>query len=361
MKMKTKIEVDNATIVRFWLILIGIIAGLALIYWARQALIVIGVAAFLAVAINPLVTTISTKFFHHKRPLATAIVFFSFLMILVSFGFLVAPSLISQFQSFAETAPSTITSTIDSLHQNNFVKQFNLTSYIDEILNFINNYKQQWTTQLGSIMFNGFNSIIGFVASGFIILTLTFLMLVDAPEILRTFWQLYKNKRILERHQRIANKMAKTITGFVSGQLIEVSINGVCAGIAVFVLSLIFGIPTNLVLPVGLMVSLMGLIPLVGTTIGGILGAILIAFSNVSAGIVFMIYFVTYQQIENNIIAPFIQSRALRLSGLVVLIALTMGIYLFGILGAIISIPTAGCIKILLEENVDFAHETERS
>ena len=62
-----------------------------------------------------------------------------------------------------------------------------------------------------------------------------------------------------------------------------------------------------------------------------------------------------YQQIENNIIAPYIQSRALNLSSLLVLIAVTVGIYLFGILGAIISIPLAACIKILIEENVDLA------
>lgn len=351
----TKIEVDNATIARFWLILLAIIGSLVMIYWARQALLMIAVAAFLAVAIHPLVSSLSKKAFKNNRSLATAVVFVGFLLVFVGFGFLVAPSLISQSQSFAETAPETIARSVNTLKENHLVKRFKLTESVDEVVKFIETNKQKWTAQAGVIMFSGINSVIGFVFSGVIVLTLTVLMLLDAPAIMKSFWNLYHDKKTMERHKKIAEKMAGTITGFVGGQLIQVTINGVCAGIVVFVLSLLFDIPTNLIMPVGLLVSLMGLIPLIGTTIGGLLGMVLILLSNSTAGVIFIIYFVIYQQIENNVIAPYIQSRALSLSSLLVLIAVTVGIYLFGILGGIISIPLAACIKILIEENVDLA------
>lgn len=355
--MRTKIEVDNMTIARFWLVLLGILGGIALIYWSRQALILIAMAAFLAVAIHPLVSNLSKKIFKNNRSLATAVVFVGILLVFVGFGFLVAPSLINQARSFAETAPSTIATSISALKDNELIQQLNLTSAVDDLVRFIDVNKEQWAAQFGSTMFNGFNSLVSFVFSGIIVLTLTVLMLLDAPELTGSLWRFYTNKDLMLRHKKIAEKMAGTITGFVGGQLIQVSINGVCASVAVFVLSLIFDIPTNLIMPVGLIVSLLGLIPMLGTTIGGILGALLILFSNPTAALIFIIYFVIYQQIENNVIAPYIQSRALNLSGLLVLIAVTVGIYLFGILGGVISIPLAACIKILIEENLKIAKE----
>lgn len=355
--MRTKIEVDNWIIARFWLILLGVLAGAALIYWARHALILIGVAAFLAIAANPLVSKLSNKLFKGKRPAATAVLFVSFVLILVTFGFLIVPSMTSQLHSFIETAPTIIADSVESLKNNSLVQQFNLTSYFDEISTYIDTHKQAWASQIGSTMFSGVSSVITFVFSGFIVLTLTFLMLVDAPNITKGFWKFYNNKRMMEHHQELAHKMAGTITGFVSGQLAQVTVSGTCAGIVVFILTIIFHIPTNLIAPTALIVSLMSLIPLVGATIGGIIGMLLITMSSLPAAIVFIIYFIVYQQIENNIIAPFIQSKAVSLSSLVVLIAITVGIYLFGILGALIAIPTAGCIKILLEDNFDLYHE----
>lgn len=353
--MSQRIEIDNHTILRFWLVPLGLLGSLLLMYWARQALVMIAIAAFLAVAIHPLVSKISRKVFGNRRSLATAVVFVGFVLVLVGFGFLAAPSLIGQAKSFAETAPTTITNSVEALRDNQLVKHLKLTSTIDKAVDHIEANKQKWAAQAGSIMFNGVNSVVGFVFSGIIVLTLTVLMLLDAPTLLKSFWGLYRNRQTMEHHKKIAEKMAGTITGFVGGQLIQVTINGICAGLVVFILSWIFNTPTNLIAPVGLMVSLLGLIPLVGTTIGGLLGALLIALSNPTAGLVFIIYFVIYQQIENNVIAPYIQSRALNLSSLLVLIAVTVGIYLFGILGAIISIPLAACIKILIEENVDLS------
>ena len=87
-----------------------------------------------------------------------------------------------------------------------------------------------------------------------------------------------------------------------------------------------------------------------GSFIGGAIVALLLGFNVLWAGIAFLIYTIVYLQIESNIISPKIQGKGMQLPALVILSAVTIGVYTFGLAGAIISIPIAGCIKVLLEE-----------
>jgi len=115
-------------------------------------------------------------------------------------------------------------------------------------------------------------------------------------------------------------------------------------------MSFFFNVPANLALPTVAIAFVLSLIPMFGATISGVLIALLLAFNDPIAGIVFAAYFVIYQQIENNFISPTIQSRKVELSALAVLASVTIGLYVFGIAGGIISIPVAGCLKVLLED-----------
>ena len=97
-----------------------------------------------------------------------------------------------------------------------------------------------------------------------------------------------------------------------------------------------------------------------GATIAGILIALLLAFNDLTAAIVFVVYFVVYQQIENNFVSPAIQSKTVELSALAVLGSVTVGLYVFGVAGGIISIPIAGCIKVLLEDYLERAKQNRK-
>src|SRR5690606_21255540 len=99
------------------------------------------------------------------------------------------------------------------------------------------------------------------------------------------------------------------------------------------------------------------LIPMFGATIAGVLVGILLAFNDLTAAIVFAVYFIIYQQVENNVITTVIQSKTLDLSPLVVLVAVTIGTYLFGIAGGIISIPIAGSIQVLIHDYLEHAEK----
>lgn len=100
------------------------------------------------------------------------------------------------------------------------------------------------------------------------------------------------------------------------------------------------------------MVFTISLIPLFGSSIAAVLVTLLLAFNDIPAAITYLIYILIYIQIEGNLISPHIQSRRLDLSALAVLVSLTVGLYMFGLIGAIVAIPIAGCIRILFEEYV---------
>ena len=159
-----------------------------------------------------------------------------------------------------------------------------------------------------------------------------------------------EDKKPVAVAQRVVSKMANVVSTYVSRQVIVAIIDGCATMIFVFVLSLILGFSASLAIPMGMITMLFYLIPMFGQFIGGTLVTILLFFSNPVAALVFAIIYIVYAQIENNIISPKIQGNALNLKPVVILCAITIGMYMFGLLGAIIAIPIAGCIRVLIEE-----------
>ena len=92
---------------------------------------------------------------------------------------------------------------------------------------------------------------------------------------------------------------------------------------------------------------------------GSVLVSFILALNNVPASIIFLVFFILYQQVESNYISPTIQSKRIDLSALIILMSVTIGIYLFGIAGGIISIPIAGCIKVLIEDHYSKSHKKQ--
>jgi predicted PurR-regulated permease PerM len=187
-------------------------------------------------------------------------------------------------------------------------------------------------------------------------------MLIEAPRWLARIWGIYNDQERMEDHKKLATRMYNVVTGYVTGQLAVSGLGAFFAGLTVFILSWAFNVPHNLALPAAAIAFLLSLIPMFGATIAGVIICILLAFNDVTAALVFAAYFVIYQQIENNFISPTIQSKTVELSALAVLGSVTIGLYLFGIAGGIISIPIAGCVKVLLEDYLERAkHRRKRS
>lgn len=348
-----RLEIDNKTIIRFWLVPVGIIAITALLYWVRHGLVLIAAAVFVAIAINPLINLLARQL-KIKRGLSSILSFSIIVMSLTILGFLIVPSIVDQTVNFAKILPDELTDRIENFANSDgiFANQ-EIKTITEEIVKSIDENKEKWAGNVGSKLFSGVNSVMAFMSASFVVFFLALLMAIDAPKLKREFWDLYPEGTTKKTHQKVVGRIIKVVNGFVGGQLTIALISGSATSVAVFVISLIFKeIPSGLSAPIGLIVGLFGLIPVIGATIGAVIGALMMTFYSPIAGAIFLVYCMIYQQVENSVIVPAIQSKTIELSPLVVLIAVTIGLYVSGIAGGLIAIPIAGSLKVIIEELV---------
>lgn len=358
MATRTRIEIETKTFVRFWLVVIGFVVVFGAIMAAQQALIILGVAFFLALVLNKPVSTLARVLPGGSRVGGTAIAYVLVLAFLGAFFFLVTPPIIAQTAKVASSVPTFIDG---AQHQwqglaklaEHYGLSDQLNQAIDSAKNSATDWAANWAKDVGAGVVSSVGSLFGFLTAAFLVVVLTFLMLIEAPRAMKLVWSLYSDEDKMEYHRRLVHKMYQAVTGYVTGALAVAGLGGFFAGVTVFILGWIFGFPPNIALPAAAITFVLSLIPMFGATIAGTLICLLLAFNNITAAIIFAIYFILYQQIENNFISPTVQSRTVKLSVLAILASVTIGLYLFGIVGGIISIPIAGCVKVLVEDYLE--------
>ena len=353
--MKTRIEIDTKTFVRFWLVVIGFALVALAIYSASTALIIIGSALFLAIALSKPVTLLTKILPGKSRVLSTALAYVVIITLLGVIVFLVIPPIITQMTKFAETVPNLVDSaTKQYAGASDFVNRYSLQPQVDKMVIAI----QDGISGFGATLVSGLGSLLATITALILVLVLAFLMLVEGPSWLNKLWAAYDDNDKMVAHRKLLGKMYNVVTGYVVGQLSVSAIAGTVAGVAVFVLSVIFGtVPADLAIPSAMIVFVSSLVPLFGAMIGASLVSLILALNSITVAIVFLVFFILYQQVEANYISPTIQSKRIDLSDLIILIAVTIGIYLFGIAGGIISIPIAGCIKVISEDYFARVHK----
>lgn len=351
--MKTRIEIDTRTLIRFWLVPLGIVVTGMLIYAAQTALLMLGIAFFFALAINPLVNIISSKLPGNSRIGGIALSFGLVAVAITIVITLVIPPMIQQTARFVETIPSLVSQVADqSQGFEDLVEKYNLQEQVHQATESAKSNLTSWAASVGGNILGSLSSVLSFVFASFLVFVLSFLMLLEGPTLLDKLWKLYRDKERRDTHRALVSRMYTVVTGYVIGQLTVALIGAVIVGLTVFVLSLIFPIPSNLALPSAAIYMLFTLIPMFGSTIAAIIIGFLIILSDFWAVVTFVILYLIYQQIENNIISPSIQSKHMKLSALWVLAAVTIGLYMFGLIGGLISIPIAGCLKILFDDYI---------
>jgi len=350
--MKVKIEIETKTFVRFLLVVVGFFFAIAALYSARTALTILGIAAFLALALNGPVSRLARRLPDRSRTLSTAISFTVVVAVLAALVFLVVPPIAQQTGRFIDNAPTMVTNLSQQWHGlGKFIDQYHLQPQIDQAVESIKSDAGRWATAFGGNIITSLGSVLSFSAAALLTLVLTFLFLVEGPVWADKVWTLYKDTSRMKHHRKIASRMAGVVGGYASGQLTVSGIDAACAGAVVFILSQFFHeVPSNLALPSIAIAFTLSLIPMFGATIAGIIITALLALNSIHAAIIFAIYFIIYQQVENNFITPTIQAKRIELSPLIVLVSVTIGLYTAGIVGGIISIPIAGSIKVLVEE-----------
>lgn len=356
--MKTRIEIDTKTFVRFWLVVIGFALAFFVIYSAKTALIIIASAFFLALVLNGLVNKVQKTIPKIGRVGATSIAYVIFILLGLVFIFLVAPPMIEQTAKFIENIPTILNNLASKFSGvDAFIIDHNLQAQLDSAVKGFQGSAAGWAANAGSSIITGLGSFFSFLGALFLTLVLSFLMLTEGQGWLKRLWGVYNNQERMEHHRTLGKKMYNVVTGYVTGQLTVSGIGAIASASMVFILALIFQMPLNLVLPSAAIAFVLSLVPMFGTTIGGIIISLLLFSNEPTAGVIFAIFFIIYQQIENNFVAPKIQAKTVELSPLSVLVAITIGLYVFGLAGGIISIPIAGCVKVLTEDYMDRARK----
>jgi len=278
---------------------------------------------------------------------------------LTSVIWFVVPPLVQQSAKFAETLPGLVNGVNEQWHGlRNFIEQNGLQSQIDSLMNNIRGQASSWAASFGANILGSIGSLASFLASAFLVLVLTFLMLLEGQEWMERLWRLYRDEQRRDHHKMLVGKIYNVVTGYIVGQLTVSGIGSLCAGAFVFGMSwFIPEIAANLAMPTILLVFLLSLIPMFGATIAGVVVGLMLMLNSVSAGVIYLIYFVIYQQIENNFIAPVIQGKKVELSALAILVAVTVGLYVGGLVGGVVAIPIAGSLKVLMDDYL--AHNRE--
>lgn len=358
--MSKQIETDLRTFVKFWLVPIGILLALFIIQKALTGLIIIGASIFLALALKPLVRKVNdffTKHFGKDKKHQNLSAVFAYLIVILVIGGIIAivgPVVVNETSKFVQHFPETFESAFGGWDGvNNFGRSIGVQDLQGEITNAMNGLSKNVLGVLGDNLVSSVSGAADIIMKVVLVLVLTLLFLLEGPNMMDSLWNSLgsneDNKKVSVA-RRVISKMADVVSTYVSHQIIVAMIDGLASGLIVFLLSLFLNISSSLAIPMGMITMLFYLIPMFGQFIGGTLVTILLVFSNPIAGLTFAVIYIIYSQVENNIIAPKIQGEALNLRPVVILSAVTIGMYMFGLLGAIIAIPIAGCIRVLIEE-----------
>lgn len=359
--MSKVIETDTKTFVKFWSVPLIIAIAITILYQALTGLIIIGISIFLAIALKPLVRKVNSFFSKHfgteKKHQTTSAVLAYIIVVVVVGGIIaiIGPVVVSETSKFIRQAPEMFEENFGGWDGiNNFGRSIGIADLHSEIVNGLNNLSQNILGEFGSNFVASVGGITDVTMKVVMVLVLTLLFLLEGPMLIDVFWRSLsggeENKKPVKVAKRVLSKMANVISTYVSRQLLVATIDGMASGLIVFSLSLFMGISSSLAIPMGMITMSFYMIPMFGQFIGGMLVTIILAFNSPLAGVVFAVVYIIYAQIENNIISPKIQGNALKLPAVVILCAVVIGMYMFGLLGAIIAIPIAGCIRVLVDE-----------
>jgi predicted PurR-regulated permease PerM len=324
-----------------FVILAGALAfmvGVLLLWELRRIIGLVVIAAFFAIILNPMVDILARL--KMRRGIATAIVFLLGVAAFAGLTYMFVRPIYQAGQSFARDIPGFVErAKTGEGRVGELINRYNIDEKVAE-----NAPKLQ--DALGNAGGPAVRTAQR-VASGLLalltILVLSFLMLLEAPGIIAAFLGLLSPKRALQV-RRIGADVAGAVTGYMAGNLLISFI----AGATTWVFLVILGVPFAGVL--GLWVGFADLLPLVGATIGAI-PTIAIAFlHSTGAGIAVLIFYIVYQQIENHFLQPVVMSRTVKLNPLGVLLSALVGVELAGFVGALLAIPAAGAIQVVIRD-----------
>jgi predicted PurR-regulated permease PerM len=315
---------------------LGVALAFALCYLvvaAGQVLVLLGLAFFIAVGLNPAVVWL----YRHGLPRWASVVVVIAAALGLFVGFLVAavPVLVTQATHLADHIPHYL-HVLSNKH--NELGKLNAKYHIVRSIQKLLKGTASFSTAVGVG-----KVVLDLVASVVVVVIVAIYLLADLPRVVRGIYQLAPKSR-RARMVLLTDEILSRVGGYVLGNLLTSAI----AGIGTWVWALALGIPYSLLL--GLMVALLDLIPIVGSTVGGVIVALVGLTVSLPVAIATAIFYFLYRFFEDYLLTPRIMRRTVSVPGLVTVVATVIGAALLGIVGALVAIPVAAAIKLLAEE-----------
>jgi predicted PurR-regulated permease PerM len=323
----------------------ALIVGVAIVLWivwvSRRVLVWTFVSGFFAVALSPAVDAIQRRGVH-RRGLAAAIVYLIMIVIIAGLGALFIPTLVSQVNALVDAAPGYVRDLTHGRGPLGFLE----TKYhvVERVQQAVKGGGGGGRLAGGATAaLDVTRSVVTFIVGVVTILFMTFFMLLEGQAWRDRFIALLP-VRVQPRAHQIAGEIAKTIGGYITGNLLI----SLIAGFFTTIVLLIVGVPFALAL--GLLVAILDLIPLAGATLAAIIVTLVALTDSLTAAIIVAVFFIVYQQLENHLLQPIVYGRTVKLSPLAILVAVLIGAEVAGVIGALGAIPVAGTIQIIISD-----------
>jgi len=341
-------ESTARSVLRNVLIVVAVAITLYLLYLLRRPLGWIIIATFLAIAMSGPVNFLERHL--GRRGIAIGLSYIALLLIPIGLGAIIVPPVVTGANDLANDAPRY------AADVQRFVQRNKTLRNLEDDYGVVTKVEQEarkLPTRLGGAAGTLRDLGLGLVNSifaGVTIIVLSVFMVGGGRQWLRKGAKLARPEHA-ELIDRMVDRMAIAVGNYVAGALAQATIAGLTTFIVLSILSVPFAAPLSVV------VFFFDLIPLVGATIAAIVVGLVTVFANFpTATIVWVIWAIVYQQIENNVIQPQIQKRALDIHPFVVLVSVLFGSALFGVAGALLAIPVAASAQIAVLEYWRFTH-----
>jgi len=338
-------ELGVRTIVRTVVVVLAVVAVLYLVYLLRKPISWLVIATFIAVALSGPVNLMSRRM---RRGFAILLAYLGLVLIPIGIAAIVVPPLVREGTKFADNVPEYVQDLQRWVNDNERLKdldrQYNIVDKLRERAEELPSHIDDAAATLSAVG----GTIVGSLFAAFNILILSIFMVASGRRwVDRAIG--FARPEHAPRIQRAVDRIANAVGNYVGGALLQATI----AGVTTFLVLTILGVP--FAAPLAVLVAIFDLVPLVGATIAAVLVGIVTIFHDFPvATIVWAIWAVVYQQIENTMIQPQIQRRAVEIHAFAVLVSVLFGATLFGIVGALLAIPVAASIQIALREWLDY-------
>jgi predicted PurR-regulated permease PerM len=319
-------------------LIVAVWALLHVIASARSVVVYILIAIFLALAINPLVAWLMRRGVR-SRGLASGGACLLVLIAIAAIGYAFIPTLVDNVNNFVDAVPGYVHDLTKGKGRLGFLE----TKYhvVERLERYVKHGGAKKLLGLSGAAISVTRGVLNFIVGSVTVAFLTFFMLLEGPTWMDRFYGLLPPES-QPRWRAVGHGIYRQVGGYVTGNL---AISLIAGSLATFVL-LLLGVPFAVAL--GLLVGLLDLIPLVGATLAAIIVVAVGFLHSVLAGVVLIVFFIVYQQIENHVLQPLVYNRTVALSPLAILISVLVGAELGGVLGALAAIPVAGALQVLI-------------